>query len=100
MNRDELLKGLTAAQIEKARACKNTEELLELAKKEGIELTDEQLEAVSGGCKTSSDLAPKVCPECGSGNIELIRDNYLGNSEGGYKCTCHDCDYRWTVITG
>ena len=33
MNRDELLKGLTAEQIEKARACKNAEELLELAKK-------------------------------------------------------------------
>ena len=47
--RDELLKGLTEEQIAKARACKNQEELLALAREEGIELTDEQLAAVSGG---------------------------------------------------
>ncbi len=45
----ELLDGLTAEQIEKIKACKNSEEVLALAKKEGIELSDDQLEAVSGG---------------------------------------------------
>ncbi|MBR3224283.1 MAG: Nif11-like leader peptide family natural product precursor [Atopobiaceae bacterium] len=40
---------LTAEQKEKAKACKTPEEVLELAKEEGIELTDEQLESVSGG---------------------------------------------------
>lgn len=35
--------------IEKAKACKTTEELVALAKAEGIELTDEQLDAASGG---------------------------------------------------
>ena len=45
----ELLKGLTDEQIAKVKACKNQEELLELAKEENIDLTDEQLEAVSGG---------------------------------------------------
>ena len=35
--------------IEKARACKTTEELTALAKAEGIELTGEQLDAASGG---------------------------------------------------
>lgn len=34
---------------EKARACHSAEELLELAKEEGMELSDEQLEAVAGG---------------------------------------------------
>ena len=47
--REELLKGLTEEQIAKVRACKNQEELLALAREEGIELTDEQLAAVSGG---------------------------------------------------
>ena len=47
--RDELLKGLTEEQIAKVRACKNQEELLALAREEGVELTDEQLAAVSGG---------------------------------------------------
>lgn len=40
---------LTAEQQEKARACKTPEDVLALAKEEGIELTDEQLEDVSGG---------------------------------------------------
>ena len=34
---------------EKAIACKTTSELIELAKEEGMELTDEQLDAISGG---------------------------------------------------
>lgn len=34
---------------EKAKACATPEELLALAKDEGMELTDEELEAVSGG---------------------------------------------------
>lgn len=42
-------KDLTAEQREKARACETPEELVALAKSEGIELTDAQLEAVSGG---------------------------------------------------
>ena len=33
----------------RAEACKTPEELLELAKEEGYELSDEDLEAVSGG---------------------------------------------------
>ena len=37
----ELLKGLTEEQIAKVNACKNQDELLALAKEEGIELTDE-----------------------------------------------------------
>ena len=35
--------------MEEARNCKTPEELLALAKREGIELTDEQIEGVAGG---------------------------------------------------
>ena len=52
--KNDLFKGLTEEQIAKVKACKNSEELLALAKREGIELTDEQLEAVSGGACSSS----------------------------------------------
>ena len=45
----ELLKGLTEDQIAKVKACGSNEEIFELAKKEGITLTDEQLEVVSSG---------------------------------------------------
>ena len=34
---------------EQARACKSTEELVALAESEGINLSDEQLDAISGG---------------------------------------------------
>lgn len=40
---------LTPEQLEKARNCKSSEDLVELANSEGIELTDEQLEAIAGG---------------------------------------------------
>ena len=39
--KEELLKSFTQEQIDKARACKNQEELLALAKEEGVELTEE-----------------------------------------------------------
>ena len=50
----ELLKGLTEEQIAKVKACKNGEELLKLAKQEGVELSEEQLASVSGGACSSS----------------------------------------------
>ena len=40
---------LTEDQKARARACKSPEELLELAKSEGVELGDEELEAVNAG---------------------------------------------------
>lgn len=43
------LDNLTPEQIEKAKACKTTKELVALAKAEGVELTDDQLAAISGG---------------------------------------------------
>ena len=42
-------KDLTPEQQAKARACKTPEEMLALAKAEGYELSDTELEAVSGG---------------------------------------------------
>jgi ATP-dependent protease Clp ATPase subunit len=39
----KLLKGLTKEQIAKIRECKTTEEMLQIAKEEGIELSEEQL---------------------------------------------------------
>ena len=40
---------LTPEQMEKAKACKSPDELIALAESEGIELSDKELDAVSGG---------------------------------------------------
>ena len=52
MNIDDLK--LSPELKEKARGCKSPEELLALAKKEGYKLSDEEMEAVSGGWSCSS----------------------------------------------
>ena len=49
MNIDELLREVTPDQMEKARACSSVAEIEELAKNEGVELTEEQIDAISGG---------------------------------------------------
>ena len=46
---------------EKARACKSPEEILALAKEEGYELSDEELEAVSGGIGACWEVAACIC---------------------------------------
>ena len=57
--KEELLKGLTEEQIARVRACKSNEEILKIAKEEGIELTDEQLRAVNGGACNSSETGER-----------------------------------------
>ena len=53
--RKELLKGLTKEQIAKIKEFDNVSDLIQLAKDEGVELTEEQLNAISGGgCDNSS----------------------------------------------
>ena len=54
---------LTEVQKAKIRECKTPEEMLALAREEGYELTDDQLEAVSGGYSTwyCDDRNPNTC---------------------------------------
>lgn len=86
--KQELLKGLTQEQIAKVKQCKNQDELLSLAKEEGIELTDEQLEAVSGGGCSFLDYK---CPQCHRKNISTLRQEAAYGSD--YRC--NDCGYTW-----
>ncbi len=91
----ELLKGLTKEQIAKVKSCKNHEELMELAKKEGVSLTEEQLAVVSGGgaCTVISDFGdyinPSDCPRCGSNNLK-DKGTYFICQSCGYKIENYD----------
>lgn len=91
--KEELLKGLSAEQIAKIKACKNQEELLKLAKDEGIELNDEQLEAINGGSCTSTFK----CPKCGATEIDsshMKHTMYDVGSSTRYKCK--KCGHTWS----
>lgn len=89
--KNELLKGLSEEQIKRVKECKNQEELLELAKKEGVSLSDEQLEAVSGGGCSSSNK----CPKCGSKDFQTIQKavDLTGYTITSYKCK--HCGNQW-----
>lgn len=80
----ELLKGLSEEQLARIESCNSQEEILKIAKEEGTELTQEQLEAVSGGnCLTDFD-----CPNCGQ-KID-------GNScDDNYNYVCPHCGHRF-----
>ena len=88
--KQELLKGLSEEQIAKAKACKSQDELLKLAKEEGVELTSEQIEAVSGGGCFSS----MKCPNCGSKDFKKLAVYQISGCSS-YKC--NSCDHEWSL---
>lgn len=94
--RNDLLKGLTEEQIAKAKACKSQEELIALAKQEGVELTDEQLGAISGGFCNSSDLRWR-CPSCGSSDTEVWNIYDKGTSMESLRVHCKKCGTNFMV---
>jgi uncharacterized protein (UPF0212 family) len=88
--REELLKGLTEEQIKKVKECNSAEEVLALAKAEGVELTDEQLEAVSGGAGCSRGWS---CPECGS--TLVLKMIVPKKNFKQVVCFCVKCEHEW-----
>ena len=60
MMKKELLEGLTDEQINMVKACDDINDLMQLAKDEGVELTEEQLTAISGGaCSNTTSNKPR-----------------------------------------
>ena len=78
---------------EKARECQTPEEIAELAREEGVELSDEEIDRISGGWGDSEDSGMR-CPECGSANVtgKAVR---AGDSNWE-ELTCLDCGHCWT----
>ena len=83
MSKEELLKSLTPEQLEKVKACKNADEILELAHEEGVDISEEQLHMITGGnCST----IPECCPECSCIYFETVDENV-------YRCKF--CSHQW-----
>ncbi len=77
---------------EEVKACETPEEVLALAKKKGYKLSDEDLEAMSGGWGVDAkDLLPQ-CPSCGS--YEVAMSTIFG-SPGASSCSCSKSGYQW-----
>ena len=57
---EDRIKDLTPEQRARAKQCKSAEELLALAEEEGYDLTDDELEGISGGswCGDCSQHGP------------------------------------------
>ncbi len=97
--KEELLKGLTKEQIEKLNKCKSNKEILALAKEEGIELSKEQLDAVSGGaCVPDGDTRnPRRCPLCHHTNTKLVSKNDMGRIAWDVYL-CLDCKVEYRIV--
>lgn len=87
--KQELLKGLSEEQIANIKACKSQDELLAIAKEEGVELSEEQLSAVSGGGCFSTNK----CPNCGSDDYQKIEIEEKVDKRIFYKC--NKCGEMW-----
>ena len=93
--RKELLKGLSEEQIKKVEACKSPEEILSLAKAEGVELNEEQLAAVSGG-GCFDGFKKRKCPDCGSSDLDV----WGSEKVSGHEYTileCKKCGNKWRM---
>ena len=80
MNIDDL--DISPELKEKARACKTPNEMLALAKKEGVKVPDEDLERIAGG----QGWELPDCPNCGSSKTH--------NNGSGYGCKA--CGHSWS----
>ena len=63
------------------------EQMIKLAEDKGIELTDEQLEGISGGASWG-DFIDFVCPDCGN----YLIDTHMVDEEGNEVYYCSVCD--------
>ena len=86
-NFEKYIGELSPEMQEKARQCKDMAELNALLAENDVELSEDALEAVAGGCSLSSsvydqgDVTPAICPECG---CKLYYWDMVNESIGGY----------------
>ena len=90
MNIERYIATLEPALQEKFRACDSAEDMLNVAKKEGLELPDEALDTVYGGCGTSYTYEIDdydICKVCSS-RVTLRSVGHNGFPNVYYCPTC------------
>ena len=101
MELERFIKDLSPELQEKARRCKNVDELIALSREEKVELSGEALAAIAGGKgsdpKNCGENPP--CPKCGSNNVKYLGfDDHFSYFILHYKCL--DCGHKWTERVG
>jgi len=84
---------LSKDQQNKLLSCKTSEDLLAAVSQEGIELTDAQLEQVSGGWDSTESAG--TCPFCGSGDTEK---RWNGGANPTWYGWCNSCSKGWVTF--
>ncbi len=82
------LEDLSPEQLAEA-AGKSSDELVELAEEHGIELSQEQLDQISGGGWLPGSALENGCPDCGSKNVHV---SSIGQT---MLYECKDCGKKW-----
>lgn len=90
MNFEDLMK----EQQEAFASAQTPEELFALAKEEGVERADKDLEKVSGGAWRQPEV---TCPKCGSTNTD---SNISGETEKRLYSKCLSCGHQRNSVFG
>ena len=107
---ERYIKDLSPELQEKARACKSVAELLKLADENNVELSPDQLEAVSGGTAYTAGspafnyhlTSPKNCYNCRiegrpTGESRPTHSGCESDDELDYLYRCDKCGEEWWV---
>ena len=96
------LEDMTPVMLGRAKECKTPGERLALMAEEGVELTDEQLEGISGGGWDDGNLCPK--DPTGMQSHKWVRTGKMrGNATGGpgefFQYRCEYCGKeQWSAV--
>lgn len=86
----ENVSGQFEDELAKAKAKKTGEEIRAFAEEDGIDLSDEMIEGVSGGVTFWEASQMITCPSCGSSDVKDI----IWNGKYGIYRKCNSCGFK------
>ena len=87
---------MTPEMVEEAKGCETPEERMAFIRENGVELTDEQLEGISGGAKKTNGGSGGKCPKSDSGHKwkwtgRMVPATIWRNIWPDYEIRCVNC---------